>query len=340
MNDRKRNFFVGLTALAGVVGFVYLVFIFGEVPTWVTDTYRITITMNNAGGITPGSRVRLNGVDVGHVENVQLQSDPTEGVLIHTEIQSGYEILSDARVSSSAGLIGGAAQLAIVATKPPGVAVAPPLPKDGTGKLHGEAPTDFGTLTQQLEHSVQEQLANFGKLTEKLTELSDQYIVVGQRAGEMLEHRDLADVDAGRVQANLTTMLARSDATLSELHQTIDQMNQLVGDKELHQEIRQTITNTRLFTEDARRVAANADENLDKLTRRYVAVADDLSKTLLEVDDLVQEAREGQGTLGLMINDPSLYNNLQDAAGRLSDALREGQLLLEKWRAEGVPVQF
>src|SRR5690554_5543440 len=100
MHDRKRNFFVGLTALAGVVGFVYLVFIFGEVPAWVTDSYRVTVTMDHAGGITPGSRVRLNGVDVGHVHSIELQDDPTDGVLIYCEIESAYEIPSDARVTS------------------------------------------------------------------------------------------------------------------------------------------------------------------------------------------------------------------------------------------------
>lgn len=339
MTDRSRNFFVGLTALAGVVGFAYLVFIFGEVPGWVTDTYPIRVSLNHGGGITPGSRVRLNGVDVGQVEEVRLKDNPREGVTILCQIEAQYDIPSGADVSSTAGLLGGAAQLSIN-TGTDGAVATEPLPRDGTGELEGVAPADFATLSQQLEESVEVQLENFGKLTEKLSALSDQYVVVGERVAAMLEERSVEDVDAGRVQANFTTMMARADARLAELEETIDQVNGIVGDEQVQDDIRQTISNARLFTEDARRLTERTDRNLDTLMRRFVAVADDLSRTLTSVDEMMEQASEGEGTLGRLMNDPALYQSLEDASGRLSDTLREAQLLIEKWKAEGLPVQF
>lgn len=341
MNEHARNFVVGLTALAGLLGFIYLVFIFGEVPAWVADTYRVTVTMDHAGGVTGGSRVRLNGVDVGYVESVRLREDAAEGVLIACQIESAYDIPSDARATAVTSLLGGGAQVAIRAERRPEVAVAaPPLPKDGSAVLHGRAPTDFATLTAEMERSVQQQLENFGRVTEKLVELSDQYILVGDRVATLLEERAVEDVDAGRVQANVTTLLARADARLAELHETIAQVNALLGDEQIHEDIRQTLANARLFSEDARRLTESTERNLDTLMRRFVAVADDLARTLDSVDGLVADARQGEGTLGRFVQDPALYNDLQDAAGRLSDVLREAQLLLEKWAAEGVPIQF
>lgn len=339
MTDRKRNFIVGLTALAGIVGFAYLVFIFGEVPAWVADTYRVTVKLDHAGGISAGSRVRLNGVDVGYVEDVRLQDDPTEGVVAYAQIESRYDIPSTATARTSAGLLGGAAQLAIVARGEPGVAVEP-LPKDGSATMHGRAPADFATITEQLEQAVEEQLENFGRTTQKLAELSDQYVIVGERVADLLEERDLADVDAGRVGSNITTMLARADRRLSELRETIDAANRLMGDEQIHEDLRATLSNARLFTEDARRIAGSTEQNLDTVMRRFVAVADDLSRTLNSIDTLMQQANEGEGTLGRLVNDPALYNSLQDAANRLSDALRDAQLLIEKWRVEGLPIQF
>lgn len=340
MGDRKRNFLVGLTTLAGIVGFGYLVFIFGEVPAWVADTYGVTVTLNHAGGVTEGSRVRLNGVDVGYVESVRLREDPREGVAVHCEIESQYEIPSTATVRPSAGLLGGAAQLSLNTADEPTTAAVEPLPTDGSAELRGRAPADLATITEQLELAVEEQLQNFGRTTDKLAELSDQYIVVGRRVAELLEDRSLEDVDAGRVKGNITTMLARADQRLVEMQETMNTVNELLGDEQLHEDVRTTLRNARLATEDARKLAQNADANLDVVLRRYVGVADDLSRTLNSVDTLVRQAGEGEGTLGRLMADPALYESLQDASDRLSDALRDAQLLMEKWRVEGLPIQF
>jgi hypothetical protein len=41
-----------------------------------------------------------------------------------------------------------------------------------------------------------------------------------------------------------------------------------------------------------------------------------------------------------LLNNPDLYNSMNDAAVRLERALTEAQLLIEKFKAEGVPVRF
>jgi hypothetical protein len=42
----------------------------------------------------------------------------------------------------------------------------------------------------------------------------------------------------------------------------------------------------------------------------------------------------------MMLNNPDLYNALEDAATRLDHALRDVQLFLQKVSAEGLPVNF
>ena len=62
---------------------------------------------------------------------------------------------------------------------------------------------------------------------------------------------------------------------------------------------------------------------------------------LLErIGQLSTLASEGDGTVGLLLRNPDLYNSLADSAKRLEATLRKVELLLEKIREEGLGVSF
>jgi phospholipid/cholesterol/gamma-HCH transport system substrate-binding protein len=62
--------------------------------------------------------------------------------------------------------------------------------------------------------------------------------------------------------------------------------------------------------------------------------------TLGEVRTLLGRAGEGEGTIGRLINDPVLYEDLDDAARRLADTLEALRLLVDAIKAEGVRIDF
>jgi ribonucleotide reductase beta subunit family protein with ferritin-like domain len=51
-------------------------------------------------------------------------------------------------------------------------------------------------------------------------------------------------------------------------------------------------------------------------------------------------ARTGKGTVGRLLQDPQLYENLTDTARRAEEAIAKLNLLLDKIRAEGLGVQL
>ncbi|MEY2716247.1 MAG: hypothetical protein RIT24_2590, partial [Planctomycetota bacterium] len=55
---------------------------------------------------------------------------------------------------------------------------------------------------------------------------------------------------------------------------------------------------------------------------------------------LMVAARSGKGTVGRLMQDPQLYENLTDTARRAEEAVAKLNLLLDKIRAEGLGVQF
>ncbi|MCG8510359.1 MAG: hypothetical protein MI741_14120, partial [Rhodospirillales bacterium] len=79
---------------------------------------------------------------------------------------------------------------------------------------------------------------------------------------------------------------------------------------------------------------------VDALKKSYVKLADDLSEAVVSMQNLVNQMSEGEGTVGKLVKDPKLYDNLNDAAERLNTALDEIRLLVEKWKKEGLPIQF
>jgi len=328
MNEASRNLIVGLTAIAGLVVLGYLIIIFGQVPQWVTESYPLAIHLQDASGIASGTRVRLNGIDIGFVEKVELKRPAYEGVIVRAQIDSKYDVPADAVPTASAGLLGGGAQLNI-RTKPPqrdGEEVF--LPRDGTAELEGQTANLGEQLTEvatRLEANLTTQLERFGKM-------ADEFTAAARDVRGLLEERNLADVEAGRAEGNLRTLIVHADQRLMEMRTTIDRVNKLFDD-EMREQVSGALADIRGLTGDAR-------EKLTTLTDRLTASFDELDQALRTTNALLAEAKEGEGTLGRLVQDPQFYNAATDAALRLADTLNEAKLLIQKWKAEGVPFRF
>ena len=92
--------------------------------------------------------------------------------------------------------------------------------------------------------------------------------------------------------------------------------------------------------DDVRKLTAETEKKLERLTTQYVKVADDLSDSLAEMKGLAKDIRTGKGTFSKLIKDPAVYDSLKDAADKLQDVLDEAELLLKKWKAEGLPLRL
>ena len=73
---------------------------------------------------------------------------------------------------------------------------------------------------------------------------------------------------------------------------------------------------------------------------RLASTADAVDATLADVRGLIGKAGNGEGTVGRLLNDPILYEDLDDAARRLDATLATLGTLIEAIKAEGVKVEF
>ena len=61
---------------------------------------------------------------------------------------------------------------------------------------------------------------------------------------------------------------------------------------------------------------------------------------LMTINRLATTIESGEGTVGQLINDPKLYQNLLTATNRFSKLLADLQLLAEKWKQSGVGIKL
>ncbi|HEX7009264.1 MAG TPA: MlaD family protein [Phycisphaeraceae bacterium] len=325
MEERTRNIVVGITTLAGLAGLLALLLLFGYLPAWFKEGYHVTVELPQAGGLNTSNRVYLSGIDIGEVESVSLRPPPQKGVIAVARIRSDVRIPQNARVVvESSSLLGGSA---IVAFQVDGVdgQVEQYLPTDGSAVVQGQVPSlmDLGDTIQQL---------------------SQEWKQVGQHLNRLLEPRSPDAVDTGQTAANLSTVLQRVDARMAEMKEVIAGIQAYTNDEQLRQDIRAAAAGSRQLIDElstsAQELRQTLGQSVQSLRDRYVALADDLSHTAATIQRLVAAAEQPDGTLGKMINDPSLYNNLNDTFQRMQQAIDEMRLLIQKWKAEGVPIQF
>ncbi len=336
---RGKEFIVGLTALGGLVGLAIMLLMFGEFAGARVKRYPVILVVPDAAGLTDSSRILLNGVRVGIVSSTTTLPDPRDGVRVEMRINEGVRIPRDVRVSVTQTFVGDTT-LTLTA-KPSGG------PDPGYFQPGDTFSTTAGGMMDQIAGMLESRLGGLGDAISTFRSLGDTYGRVGERLEDFLEPRSMEDVQAGRAEPNLATAMRRFDDALSSAQVWL-------SDEQLRADVRAAASRAtdvidrageavETWTETARSLSRNADkvgERLDDTTGELIQASKTLNETLIEVQAIAVQVRRGSGTLGQLLNNPDLYNSLNDAAIRLEKALTEAQLLLEKYRKEGIPIQF
>lgn len=342
MSELMRNFLIGLCSIIAMLGFAMLLMFFGEFELMTNDRYPVSISMNQSGGLRPSSPVELNGVVIGAITEISLDNDSDYPVRVVAEIDRPVNIPLQAQGQVDRSLLAGTAVLQIISRKAEEDDGMDFLPKDGSATLQVTVQSTIEQIMAALEERTRPLLESL----ERFNRLSDTYTTLGENLNELVIPQDTAALEAG-AEPNLRTAVARLNRTLANAEKALQLAGDWLGDEQLQADVRQSVTNAQDLIREAtatfERYAQLADSlegDATTLLERLMPVADELAATLADVRQLMTLATEGEGTMAELLNNPDLYNALDDAAKRLDAALREAQLLMQKVKAEGLPVQF
>ncbi len=338
MNQTRNSILVGVCAILAAVGLASLLVLFGELDQFLVRSYRLELFTDNSAGLRPGSTIVLNGVRVGRVDEIALQQDARFPVRVVGLIDHDQWIPLESRFNIEQPLIGGSATVALVG-RPDGSAY---LPTDGTGALYGT----HRSVVEQVADAVSEQLEPLIEAMAQFEQISESFTRLSATLEALVQPQDPADVAQGQ-PGNIHTAIAKLNILLDDAGETIDFAQQWLGDEQLRIETRAAIEGAgAVFTEAGaaidryERLADSLESRVDLLAKQLSPAIDQLSVTLGEAHRLTRLATDGNGTVAQLLNNPDLYNSLNDSAIRLERTLVQLQLLVEKIKAEGLPVDF
>ncbi len=317
MESYTQNFKIklGLFIIGGLMLFIIAIFIIGKQKNLFNPVNRLTTTFSNVSGLQVGNNVRFSGITVGTVDGIVIINDTTVKVDLVIKRDVWQFIKTDCKVTlGSEGIIGD--KLIIITQGSPDAA----LLKEG-GTLLSVEPIETSAIIAKLDASAM----NVEIISHQLSEITYEINKGRGTISRLIQDTVLAD-NLKQTIANLNKFsngLTGSEVVMSSLkitagnaeivsHQLAEIMNkinrgdgtlgQLIQDTTIAQNLNQSILNLKRSTEGltgADTIMANIN-----VTAENAAV---ISKQLTEI---LNDINEGNGTLGRLIRDTTLAENL------------------------------
>lgn len=257
-----------------------------------SNNYNYYAYYDQVGGIQTASHVMIYGVKVGSVTSVTLNDDPTKGVELELSIDKRYRIPSDskARIFSN-GVMGGKAIDIVMGSSPQYI-------EDG-GTLASEVGVDIIDMAgSELEFFKEKITEVVGSLTTTLDGIN---ALLNENAESL--NNIVANVDG--ITASTDEILREQKVHLSEAIESLNIFAQSLGNNAGHIDTIMT--------------------NLDSISTR-LAEADlvsEVEQTIGHLNTMLAAAEADTGTVGKLLNDAALYDNLSAASDNLSMLLAD-----------------
>lgn len=340
-SEGGRAWRVGLLLLIALALLAVGIFLIGEQSNLFVRKNRYDIYFPTVGGLNSGNPVQLDGVEVGTVRRVVLPRDATSTrIKVTVEVDERYaeRIREDslARIKTL-GLLGDkyveiTTGSTDAETLPPGgvIPAAPPTNVDRLIASGEDVMDNVVQISADLRDILRRMERGEGLLGELTTEsetgrrMTDAVIDTMesvQRVAEAVETGDgpLARLIHDRELADrVEGSLARLDSILAEVQEGEGLLPDLLHDPDTREEFDATLAELRAVARNLEGFSRELREG-DGLLPRLMEdeeLGDEVVRELREVLDRINRVAtkldEGEGTAGKLINDPSVYEAVQD----------------------------
>ncbi len=283
---------IGILAVTALVIAAMVIFMLSGQGGFFWQRYDLKVRLPNAAGLKAGAPVRLAGVEVGSVTDLEFVGAKVDVTMqVAREQQPRITDRSSATLGSM-GLLGQATIDITAATS------GTPIPK------WGYVPT--GPVAMQLSDVA----ATADKSLVEATGLLEDI-----RSGRGTVGRLFTDE---RLYNELETFVASAQQVVSNLNRGEGTLGDLLKNRQAAENLRASLENLRRIT-----ASLNAGEGSLGKFLRDEQMAASLKSTAANVDSLTGKLNHGQGTAAKLINDATLYERLDSVTARL-DQLASG----------------
>ena len=282
----KAAFKVGLLVALGIAVFIAGWFYLSHGLSNFMH-YSVTAIFDDTKGLVKQTPIRMNGVTIGEVDEIELSKDPS--ILLKPVVRLAIEkkytasIPTDSKIRISSGLLITNAQVEIT----PGVATE--TFKDGD-IWPRENVVEPGTLLASVSPEAEEAVKS---ITVLLKDMQPRVT---------------------RAMDSFEDILKRSEVAVSNIQQTTESVRGLVGDPKIRRTLHTALNDLEAVSGEARRTASTLGTEMRGVVRRNSGKVDELAslavETLQNIGDTVDAARSAITLISQQVSDPRLQQSL------------------------------
>lgn len=332
MDERIVQFRVGVMVLATIIVAGILVVLFGELPPLITETNTIYVHFPSAPGVSRDTPVRKSGILIGRVAEVTFAK--AGGVIVTVALQRNKVVRKNDVCRIQRSLLGGDAVLDFVPSNDKNL---PNKPVKNGELLVGMVESDPLAVITQLQ----------GDLSVAIRSIAVTSDEVGTLAGRMTDMIESNAEQGGRI-------INKAEKVIDGVQLAVDSINQVVGDDQLKKDLSQalqrvpdlltqmeeTFSKLQGTIDSADRNFHNLEGLTEPLGREGEKLVGSIDRAVGNLDVLLSDLTEfsgrlsrPEGTLGQLLNNPDLYQNLTKAAANVEQLTRELRPIVRDARA-------
>ena len=277
---------VGVFFVVGMGVLAWLTFKVEHVETLFARQYPLKAYFGSANGLEAGSPVALAGVKVGQVKAVTIEGDK---IGAHMAIDEGQVVRSDAVASITMGGLLGSKFIDITLGS---TAAAPLAP--GSVVKSVDAP-DVNSLLRKVEAAV----GNIQELTGSF-EGSKDFFKSLKEAGPKL-NQVLTSLQ------EITDKIKRGEGTVGKL----------VADDSLYKQAQEIAASLRTASEKLAKILGENEADIRGTMAAVKDVAPQFKEAVASLTSIARKIEKGEGTIGKLVNDPALYEDLKKAMANI-----------------------
>ncbi|MFD1162363.1 MlaD family protein [Hwangdonia seohaensis] len=248
---------------------------------------------DNVEGLTASTPVTINGLIVGKVISIGFKGDGSGKLLVKLLVDNDFQFSKNSKAELyETGLIGGKA-----------IAIVPAF--DNAGNAEKES---------YLQGSVKAGLSEL--VNQKLTPLQGKIENMMVSADSLLNN--LNQVFDAQTKTNLKKSIASLSSTIDSFKSTSLALNQVIKGNQV--KIDSVLTNAEKLTGDLAKITHTISESDLKKTIK------NLESTLQNFDKIIANLENGEGSMGKLLKDEGLYENLEGATLQLEQLLEDMKL--------------
>jgi phospholipid/cholesterol/gamma-HCH transport system substrate-binding protein len=298
----SREFKIGIFFVIAIAALVWG-FSFLKGKDFFTRERKFYSVYENIGGLTVSNPVYINGLKVGHISDLRFDESMSGDIILEMTILSEFPIPKNtiSRIISE-DLLGSKAVNLILGDSP-------------------EMAVTGDTLASSLEASLKE-------------EVNAQILPIKLKAEELISSIDsmvvaIKGVFSKDISSEILASIQSIRATFQNLEHTTSNVDTLVAEQS--RRIASILYNLDMITRNFRENEGQINSIIDNLAQ----VSDSLSHanipaTFLRLNEVVTDLsaitskiQKGEGSMGLLMNDDKLYNNLESVTFELNQLIND-----------------